>query len=68
MKEVRKEEVIKVLNEGAILYLKGSIRGEERFYRLTDNKVEYSDNSKDWTISNISIEEMETREWIVWER
>lgn len=68
MKEVEKEEVKKVLLEGAIIYLKGSTVGEERLYRYNNGKIEYNDNSKDWTISNISIEEMETREWIILEK
>lgn len=68
MKEVRKEEVKKVLVEGAIIYLKGSTVGEERLYRYNDGKIEYSDNNKDWKPSNMLLEEMETREWIILEK
>lgn len=67
MKVLRKEEVIKALREGAIIYLKGSVKGEERLYRLNNDILEYSDNNKDWTISNILLEEIETREWLMFE-
>lgn len=65
MKEVKKEEIKKVLEDGAIVFLKGSITGDERLYRLSNNKIEYSDNNKDWKLSNITLDEMETREWTV---
>lgn len=68
MKEIRKEEVIRVLREGAIIFLKGSVKGEERLYRLNNDILEYSDNNKDWTISNMLLEELETREWLIFEK
>lgn len=54
--------------EGAIIYLKGSTVGEERLYRYNNNKIEYSDNNKNWNVSNMLLEEMETREWIILEK
>lgn len=65
MKEVRKEEIKKVLKEGAIIYLKGSNMKDKRLYRLNGSILEYSDNNKDWSMSNMLLEELETREWVV---
>lgn len=67
MKVLRKEEVIKALREGAIIYLKGSNVNEKRLYRLNNDVLEYSDNNKDWAISNMLLEEMEAREWLILE-
>lgn len=67
MKEIRKDDVARVLREGVVIFLKGSTKGEERLYRLNNNILEYSDNNKDWTISNMLLEELEAREWIIFE-
>lgn len=67
MKEVGKEEIKKVLKEGAIIYLKGSNMEDKRLYRLNGSILEYSDNNKDWTTSSMLLEELETREWLVFE-
>ena len=67
MVELKKEEVIKSLKEGKKIFLKGSNAEEIRLYRLDNNKIEYSDNNKDWKISNMLLEEFETREWIIFE-
>ena len=68
MKEVKKEDIKKVLREGKIIFLKGSNIKDKRLYRLTGNVLEYTDNNKDWKPSNVILNELENKEWILFEK
>lgn len=67
MVELKKQEIIKALKEGKKIFLKGSNATEMRLYRFANGKLEYSDNNKDWNISNMLLEELEIRNWILFE-